>query len=460
MDPKTPTGTKDLNSNDVYLREKIIFKIKKHFELYGGKPIVTPIIECMETIQNLYGEEFNKLVYSINDDKTINDDKIIDESISEEKIINKNTKQKLLLRYDLTVPCSRYVVNNGLVNSKLYQIGYVFRKDDPQFNKGRYRSFQQADFDIIGTDYDSLMQEIEILSLLKGILIDLLGEKKFKIRVNNKKILLNVLNFIGANMKDFDTICSSIDKLDKLSKDEIKDELINHKKIDEVIVSKLYEYIDITKNKNNSKDILNLLLLNKYITFETFNEMNLLFNYIEKFEDLNNHIFLDQTLCRGMLYYDGLIFEVEYYDKSIISSSIAAGGRYNNMLNKLGNKGIIPAIGLSIGIDRIALILEKKKKKKKKNKKILKIFIATIGQNMEIHKLILANELRKNNLNVEYFYNNTKMKQQLDYVLNKQITYMLIIGENEIKNNTIKLKIIEEHKEIIIQRNEILRFFI
>lgn len=434
---KAPKETRDFGSKDVYIRENIFIRIKKHFELYGCVPIDTPVIECIETVKNLYGEEFNKLVYTLDD----------------------QGGEKLILRYDLTVPFARYVINNGLVNFKRYQIGKVYRRDEPQLTKGRFREFYQCDADFIGTDYGTMIQDTEILCLLRDILSDVLDDKdsqKFKIKINSKKILFDVLTFIGAPKNQFNTICSSIDKLDKFEWNEIAEELINIKNIDGDCVLRLKLFMDLLNYDLNKFQILELLFSNKYIERPTYEEMILLFNNIEATK-LNDIIVFDPVLSRGLDYYTGIVYEAVYYDKNVMSSSIAAGGRYDNMLDKLGNRGIIPAIGLSIGIERIVTILESNNLKI--NTKLPKVFIATVKDNMEIHKLILANELRKQNILVDYFYNKSpKMRQQLDFVLNNKIPFMVIIGNNEIETNTVNLKIIDEHKEINIKRDELISF--
>lgn len=223
MDIKPPKGTRDFGPADISLREEVFEKIKKHFKLYGGQQIDTPVIECMDTVKNLYGEEFNKLVYTLDD----------------------TGGEKLLLRYDLTLPFARYVVNNALINFKRFQIGKVYRRDEPQITKGRFREFYQADFDIIGTDYELQIQDTEMLLLLIDILNDILGKDSYQIKLNNKKILFDVLTFIGLDEKLHNTVCSSIDKLDKYTLDEINIELINTKKIENDIVLKLNHFINL-----------------------------------------------------------------------------------------------------------------------------------------------------------------------------------------------------------------------
>jgi histidyl-tRNA synthetase len=442
---KLPNGMRDFGPHEVYFRENLISRIKKHFELYGGLPIETPVMECMETVKNLYGEEFNKLVYTLND-------------IGEE----------LLLRYDLTVPCARYVVNNALVNFKRYQIGKVYRRDHPQLSKGRYREFLQVDFDIIGSDYQTLIQDTEILSLMKDILVDLLGfdnNKKFTIKLNNKKILFDVLSSIGEDPKNFSTICSSLDKLDKMSWEDVKLEL-NHKKIDSLIINKLEKFIELIHNEegvvnktNNKLTLLTILRSHQFISQETYHEMMLLFNNLAMIQELSEYITFDPLLSRGLDYYSGIIYEAIYHDITIMPSSIAAGGRYDHMLENLGNKGTIPAIGLSLGFERIFTIISDLHSEKKIPSP--DIFVATVGPNLEAHKLALVIELRKMNLHVDMSYHTApKMRQQYESVFSKKIPVMLILGETEIKNQTLKIKIMEKHEEYEMSKVEAFKFIV
>jgi histidyl-tRNA synthetase len=201
-----------------------------------------------------------------------------------------------------------------------------------------------------------------------------------------------------------------------------------------------------------------LLLQKPYITLETYNEINTFLSNLRAVDNLDCIVF-DPLLSRGLAYYTGIIYEAEYIDKDIMPSSIAAGGRYDTMLDKLGTKGVIPAIGLSIGIERIVTILEAKEKKEYTI--VPDVFIATVGKNMEIHKLKLACELRDKGISVDFVYNkNPKMRKQLDYVFNKKIQFMIVIGENEINNDTVNLKFIEEEKQITIPRKDICKYII
>jgi histidyl-tRNA synthetase len=421
QDFKAPKGTRDLNTEYVTLRDNIVSIVKKNFELFGGNQIDTPVIECQDTVTNLYGEEFNKLVYTLADQES---------------------NENLLLRYDLTVPCARYIGNAGLTNFKRYQIGKVYRKDSPQIANGRFREFMQADFDIIGTDYDTHVQDIEILCLLSKILKELLDDN-YIIKLNNRKILYDALKFCGVGSDDIISVCSSIDKLDKADFDKVKVELINIKHLNIAVVNNIEKFYNECVQIGTDKNLLLKKLLDaNFITDTTYAEMNIIFGQLD---DFSYNVKFDPLLARGLDYYTGIIFEAKYKDANIFSSSIAAGGRYDNMLEKFSNKGHIPAIGLSVGIDRLMSVIDKNKFNIHNT---AKVFVASIGKNMEFHKLRLVYKLRSCNIKTEFLYlKDPKMRPQFDFVFNKKIPFMIVLGEDEVKNNKITLKNIRDNEE-------------
>jgi histidyl-tRNA synthetase len=438
---KNPKGTIDFGPKYCVLRDDIISIIKEFFIKYGGKQIDTPVIECLDTVKNLYGDEFNKLVYKLDD----------------------QGGEKLILRYDLTVPFARYIANNGLTTYKRFQIGKVYRMDDPQIFKGRYREFTQCDFDIVGYAAP-MIQEAEIIALLSDILSTIINKNDFTILVNSRNLLYYLLQKCGIKKNEYCAVCSTLDKIPKLSRDnlvpiikkELHDKNINHKSIIKII-----EFIEFIILKNITCDpfaTINLLHNADYIDDKIKNNMNTLFNYLLKICVIDKVKF-EPLLARGLDYYTGLIFEAVYFDKTIMPSSIAAGGRYDNMLEKLSNKGHLPAIGMSIGIERIMVIVEKTRKKV--DTITPKVYIATIGNNMIEERLKLCIELRRLDIICEMSpKNNPKMRQQFDYVFDNQIPYMIIIGNTEIQNNTIKLKDIDKNEENEMLRIDAIEFLV
>ena len=442
---KNPKGTRDFGPTDTFIREELFKKLKKHFELYNGLQIDTPVIECMDTVTSLYGEEFNKQVYTIDD--AVSDEKD-EESLSE----------KLLLRYDLTVPFARYIANNGLKVFRRYQIGKVYRRDQPQITNGRFREFYQADFDIVGPDHDQMLYDTECLTMLIDILKDILGPNTFKIKLNAKFILTDMLKQANVKEDDFNTICSSIDKLEKIGIDGVKKELINDKNI-----SQATDIIDIIKDASQPlsiNDKLQFLQNKKYISDDSYQRINRLFETIKMTNsDVLDYIDFDVTLSRGLDYYTGIIFEAVYNDKNIMSSTIAAGGRYDTMLGKLSSFDNIPAIGLSIGVERIVVILEKTQKITMENK--IMVYVASVGKGTEKYKLHILSMLRRSGISCDMNYGlGCSMRVQFDHVFKEKIPWMVVVGETEISKGTVKLKHIETKKEVELNKDDLCKYIV
>jgi histidyl-tRNA synthetase len=445
---KVPKGTRDFGPPDVYIRKYLFDKMISYFEKYGGLPIDTPVIECMETVTNIYGEEFDKQVYKL------------EKSNQNEE----NDKEDLLLRYDLTVPGTRYMANNGIVSFKRYQFGKVYRRDTPNIKNGRYREFYQCDFDIIGSDNGQMIQETEILQLIDEILSDVLGDDTYTIKLNSKGILFKILESFNIDKEKYSTVSSTIDKLDKQSINELEAELVE-KGINETTANTLMDLLDVIiklKDSITPIQLLNWLVEQKIISSDDneYNNLATLFEYLNSLNILNK-IDFDPSLARGLDYYTGIIYEVVYKDKSVMSSTIVAGGRYDEMYGKLGNKNDVPMIGVSFGIERIVTILEKQNKDAIINVPTPQVFVATVSKNMIMERTILCLELRRAGLRTDMLYSsNPKMGNQFNYVFENKIPFMVIIGDNEIKKNVIKIKNIDKHEEFEIGRQDGINYLI
>ena len=444
---KNPRGTRDFNSYDVQIREEIFSTLKDIFRKYGGQPIDTPVIECLDTVKNIYGEEFNKLVYKLEDDKL------------EDKNDGINKKEELLLRYDLTVPFARFVANNGLKSFKRYQLGKVYRKDKPNIKNGRFREFYQCDFDIIGEQTGQMIQEAEILNLLVDVLDSILDKNSYKIKLNSRKILFSICKKCGVY--NFNNVCNTIDKLDKLDKEHYS-EFINKELLEKGeninTINNIINFILNTTNNYNSYEMLKILINNDYIDKDISNEFNILFKYLEGCNIMDNIIF-DPTIARGLDYYTGLIYEVVYDNEDIISTTIAAGGRYDNLIGKLTKKNV-PAIGVSFGIERIVTILEKTNKLKLEDDNP-KVYVATIGKNMICERIKLCQELRRFGIYSDMSYaNNPKMPRQLHYVFDNKIPFMIVLGEDELKNGIVTLKDIEKNEQSIMKKKDAIQILL
>ncbi len=443
---KPPKGMRDYGPNDMAMRHHIFNKVVSHFKRYGGQQIDTPVAELVSTVTNLYGEEFNKQVYKLEDQGGDNGEKSI-------------------LRYDLTVPFARYVASNGIEVFRRFQIGKVYRRDQPQIVKGRFREFYQADFDIVGSDNGLMIQELEMLQLLVSVLEDLLGADKFVIKMNHRAVLYYVLSKFKVDDQKVGTICSSLDKLDKLTIDEIAKELVNEKGIDGPTCDNVCKFItifnELAQKTDKPMDILTELITLDYIDDKVASSLGSLFEACDNMSITKNIRFVP-TLARGLDYYTGIIYEAEYTDKEIMPSSVAAGGRYDEMLGKLSAKGNVPAIGLSIGIERIVAIYEQLGTSFFASKP--DIFIATIGKDMVKHRVKLCLELRKLGIIADMSYSaNPKMAQQFKKVFDDGIPFMMVIGQTEIDNGTVNLKNIKENTQVTMTRedaiNTVVSFF-
>ena len=444
---KPAKGTRDLFPENVYMRNEIYNKIIPIYEKYGGIPIQTPVLERMDIVHGLYGEEFDKSVFTLDDG--------IDDN-------GENKSEKLLLRYDLTVPFARFLADNGIIVYRRYQIGPVYRKDNVNVNRGRFREFSQADFDIIGNDNGQMTQEVEILNLLVECLESIISRDTFTIQLNSRVILSDFLSTISIPDNLILPICSTLDKLDKLSDLDWENCIIgelNQKGVPVESISEIILFIRTFKECNDTnKDKLNELLKRNYIKQDTYEKMIILFNYLDT-TGISNYVKFMPTLSRGLDYYTGLIYEVTYNDKNIFESSIAAGGRYNNLVGKLSNIKNISAIGVSLGIDRLITILEKRENKI--NLPIPKVYVASVGDNMLGERLKLLCELRKNGIYADMSQSiNPKMKNQLNQVFDMKIPYMLVIGENEINKNTVMFKNINTKKQKELDRNDAIKLLI
>ena len=436
---KAPCGMRDFSAKDVKIRRYIFDKVRKLFELRGGDEIETPVAELMTTVEGIYGEEFNKLVYKTGE----------------------NSTEPLILRYDLTVPLARYVNSNGLSVFRRFHIGKVYRKDHPQADKGRFREFYQCDFDIIGTDNNLMIYDTEILELLSDCLNTFLGNN-FKILINHRQIVYKILEMTGIAEEKYNEVCSTLDKMDKKPWTEIIVELTDVRKLSEESIKILTDIKNnISEFNGPNIELLKYMKSLEYIREDTYKEILMLF---ENFELLNieTNFMLNPFLIRGLDYYTGVIYEAIFNDSTIMPSSIASGGRYDKMLGKIGTRGDIPAIGMSLGIERLVVILEKIYPNIGSN--FIKhpiVYVTSVGKNMMQSRIILCSELRKNGVfatmpNKE----NPKMDYNFKQVFNNDIAYMAILGENEVKNNNVTLKNIKNKEECTLGRDEFIQLMV
>lgn len=418
MCTQLPPGTIDLSGKQIRIREWMFDIIKRCFETRGGEPIETPVFEYMKNVELLYGGEFNKLVFKLND---------------------KEDNDTLFLRYDLTVPFMRYASMNGLKLFKRYQIGKVYRKDTPQINKGRLREFYQCDFDILGEDAGSFTFDLEVIDLTMDVLSKLLDDK-FIIRINHRDIIVDMVKYCNIENNKIPQTIISLDKLDKLGWDDVVKELELNDISDESIQKLTTLYNNIDRITDPSECLTYIQSVGCIDNQSSINNMKTVFQFLNSIGKQNYKF--DPFLARGMDYYTGIIYECYAIESTNITSAIAAGGRYDNMYGKMSNVGNIPAIGISIGIERIAKILESEPKWDIREN--YEVYIASVGNNTpEItnKKMTICSTLRRSGIKTAISYiPNQKMRQQLNYVLANDIQWLIVIGEREVIEKTVTVK--------------------
>jgi histidyl-tRNA synthetase len=430
--PSIPKGTRDFPTGEMLKREYIFETIKQVFRLYGYQPIETPAMENLTTLLGKYGEEGDKLLFRI-----LNSGDFLS-SVSDEEL-NRQEPGKLSskicekgLRYDLTVPFARYVVQHRdeiVFPFKRYQIQPVWRADRPQ--KGRYREFFQCDVDVIGSD--SLLNEFELIKIVDDIF------KRLKIatviKINNRKVLSGIAEYIGEKERITD-ITVAIDKLDKIGIDAVNSEL-KSKGLSSEAISNLQPILQLSGSTSNKLYRLSNLLTQSETGMKGITELQILFDYIEN-TSLDCNVELDLTLARGLNYYTGAIIEVKSKDVSI--GSICGGGRYDNLTGVFGMEGV-SGVGISFGADRIYDVLNQLDLFNAIKVSSTEILIVNFGKQETEYALKILDQLRNLGVSTELYPDAVKLKKQLSYADAKKIQYILIAGEDEIKNANITIKI-------------------
>ena len=421
-----PKGTRDFNSKVMFRRNYIFKQVRSCFERFGYSPIETPSMENIETLTGKYGDDGDRLIFKVlNSGDFLSKTNVNDKTTS--KSITKDIASKAL-RYDLTVPFARFVVNNKNDISfpfKRYQMQNVWRADRPQ--KGRYREFYQCDADVIGSN--SLLNEIELIQLCDEIFSEL-GIPNIQILINNRKILSAMIEIMSAS-DVFDEFVIILDKIDKIGIDNVKKELlkigVNQEKMDT---------LDKFLNIQNVSE-LSSLIGNSSIGQEGISEINFIFNNIENLGLKNSNIKFDISLARGLNYYTGAIFEVKSSDVGI--GSIAGGGRYDDLTSIFGLDNV-SGVGISFGIDRIYLVMEELAVFPQNIDVSSKVLLLNFGENESEYCLKLLKELRKNKINSELYPSNDKIKKQMNYANNKGVQFVIMVGEDEIKSGKLTVK--------------------
>ena len=421
-----PKGTRDFTPNIMFRRNYIFKIVKSNFERYAYSPIETPAMENLDTLTGKYGEEGDRLIFKILNSGDFLSKSNINENITS-KLLSKEIAEKAL-RYDLTVPFARFVVNNKndiTFPFKRYQMQNVWRADRPQ--KGRFREFYQCDADVIGSN--SLLNEIELIQLCDDIFTDL-KVPNIKILINNRKILAAMIEMMSAS-EFFDDFVIILDKLDKIGLEKVEDELIK------IGVPK--NKLSILNNFLNITDIdkLTNLLGDSKIGVIGVQELKYIMKNIENLNLKSSELKFDITLARGLDYYTGSILEVKSQDVNI--GSIAGGGRYDDLTSVFGLDDV-SGVGISFGIDRIYLVMEELGLFPKDIDLSTQVMFVNFGEKESLYCLSLLKELRNYNISAELYPSLVKIKKQMTYADNKGVQFVIMIGEDEMKSNTLSVK--------------------
>lgn len=429
--PSIPKGTRDYSPDIMVKRNYIFDTIKSVFKLYGYQPLETPAMENLSTLMGKYGEEGDKLLFKILNSgdflAQVPENELLERNII--RLTNKISEKGL--RYDLTVPFARFVVQHQSELTfpfKRYQIQPVWRADRPQ--KGRYREFYQCDVDVVGSD--SLLHEVELIQMVDEVYRRL--HINVRLLINNRKILAGIAETIGHPDKLTD-ITVAIDKMDKIGGDAVNAEL-REKGIDETAIEKLQPILNLQGSNNEKLERLQGILQNSPTGLKGIEELTTVFNYLEGLS-IGTEVKLDLTLARGLSYYTGAIFEVKALDVQI--GSITGGGRYDDLTGIFGLKNM-SGVGISFGADRIFDVMQQLNLFPEDNKATTQILFVNFGAKEERYCLPLMQQLRAAGINTEIYPEPAKMKKQMGYADKKGIPFVALVGETEMQENKIALK--------------------
>ena len=411
-------GARDFFPEQMLHRERILQVMRTTFKKYGFAPLETPAIEYLDVLTGKYGEDADRLIYKLN--------------------YKVGQKDEAALHYDLTVPFSRAVAmqTDLPLPFKRYQMQPVWRADRPQPHQGRFREFYQCDADCVGSE--SMIIDAEMIAITYEILSQL-TIPDFVIKINNRKILNGITQYIGLDNSHVAEVCNAIDKLDKVEWNEVEKELIE-KNIAATSIEKLHQLLI----KNLSLDLLKTELNSIEIAQQGIAELQELFSYLAIFNIPETHYKFDISLARGLDYYTGPIFETKL-PKHPHMGSLNGGGRYNGLIASFGGKDI-PAVGTSLGLDRIFTAMQQLNLLDDL-KTSTKVLVGNFGEATLAASLKLVTDLRANNINTEFYPDADKLKKQFGYCDKKKIPFMCIIGEEEMAANVITLKNLQNSEQ-------------
>ena len=423
--PSIPKGTRDFSPEEMMRRTYIFDTIRGVFRLFGYAPLETPSMENLSTLLGKYGDEGDKLLFKILNSGDYG------AKLSEEELRQASKISEKGLRYDLTVPFARYVVqhqNEIVFPFKRYQIQPVWRADRPQ--KGRYREFYQCDVDVIGSK--SLLSEVELVDIVARVFAKL--GISVTLKMNNRKILFGIAESIGHADKMID-ITVAIDKLDKIGLDNVKNEL-RERGIDDAAIAKLQPILELSGTNEEKLVKLSEVIGSSETGMVGIEEMRTIFGNVEKL-GIGLTPELDLSLARGLNYYTGAIFEVKANDFQI--GSISGGGRYDDLTGIFGMSGM-SGVGISFGADRIYDVMLGLNLFPEELACSTKVLFVNLGAAEEEASMRLLSKLRNNEISAEIYPESAKMKKQMEYANHRGIPYVVIIGSNELAQGIATVK--------------------
>jgi histidyl-tRNA synthetase len=419
---KIPKGTRDYMPEQMEVREAAFNTIRSVFKRHGAVEIDTPVFELRETLMGKYGDEGGKLVYDLAD----------------------QGGELLSLRYDLTVPFARFLALSGIERIKRYHMARVYRRDNPAMNKGRYREFYQCDFDIAGT-YAPMMPDAEVLSVASEILCSLpIGP--FTIKLNHRGLLDAVLDICGVPASKFRPICSAIDKLDKEPWSAVREEMI----VDKGLSPETADKIGVMVQLSGKPEELYARLMSDNVFGEhkgaaaALADLALLFKYMKAMCSLGSITF-DLSLARGLDYYTGVIYEAVLLDPTVGVGSIAAGGRYDNLVGMFG-ASVVPCVGVSIGVERVFTIMEARAAAENGGLKRtpVNVLVASIPSarfDMNLERMAVCADLWAAGVSAEMvFAQDPKLQKQVTAAAESDVPFMVVLGEDELDKGEVQLK--------------------
>ncbi|CAI5465752.1 unnamed protein product [Closterium sp. Yama58-4] len=433
--PKIPKGTRDFLPDQMAIRERAFAIIAAVFKRHGAVALDTPVFELRETLMGKYGED-SKLIYDLAD----------------------QGGEILSLRYDLTVPFARYLAMHSVGNIKRYHVARVYRRDNPQMNRGRYREFYQCDFDIAG-QYAPMVPDAEVVKVLTELL-DELAIGDYEIKLNHRGLLDGMLAICGVPATKFRAICSAVDKLDKEPWDAVRTEMIEEKGLQPEVADRIGEFV---KHKGEPHHLLATLqapdspFAGHADSQAALAELALLFDYLAAMGGAVRRVVFDLSLARGLDYYTGVIYEAVFKGGSAVGS-IAAGGRYDNLVGMFSGKQV-PAVGVSLGIERVFTIMEEQERKKNQLIRATEtqVLVASIGPDLLRTRMEIASALWAEGVKAEFVLAaSPNMQRQLEFANKAGIPWMVIFGSSELDKGTVKVKDLERREEEEVSRADLI----